>query len=51
LFLVVALLGIETVWGAQPFLGRALCFAVLYVWSKKEMDNAYNYWGFTLKAY
>ena len=35
----------------MPFLSQALVFAILYVWSKKEMEQTVTYWGFTIKAY
>jgi Derlin-2/3 len=32
-------------------LSFSLKFAILYVWSKKEMDMTVTYWGFAIKAY
>ena len=37
--------------GIIPFMGTALSFVVMYVWSRKNPYNQVNIWGFTFEAW
>jgi Derlin-2/3 len=38
-------------WEGLAFLGPALVFMVIYVWSRKDPEQPVNFWGFLFKAW